>query len=223
MADRRHAITQLDFFIRQVTLFADEIRNAVGQKLDVLGFKTTGRDLGEQMAFGFLLEFLQKVVVIVCDRFAGQRIQCLGKALLGETVCIRQALGQGLFHFIGKLPVRRMNLFASSLAYIKEISLFYPPVIIGGKNGKNSENPVGSNKSEKRKPKSAVYRSFWASVVYFHLRLISTKSHKREMTRNQFEGNLTRVRIPPAAPRKNLFCLLRQKRFFVKRGTENAD
>ena len=44
---------------------------------------------------------------------------------------------------------------------------------------------MGSNKSEKRKPKSAVYRSFWASVVYFHLRLISTKSHKREMTRNQ--------------------------------------
>ena len=85
MADRRHTVTQLDFFIRQVTLFADEIRNAVGQKLDVLGFKTTGRDLGEQMAFGFLLEFLQKVVVIVC---AGQRIQCLGKALLGETVCI---------------------------------------------------------------------------------------------------------------------------------------
>ena len=64
------------------------------------------------------------------------------------------------------------------------LSLFYPPVIIRGKNGKNSENPVGSNKSEKRKPKSAVYRSFWASVVYFHLRLISTKSHKREMTRN---------------------------------------
>ena len=60
MADRRHTVTQLDFFIRQVTLFADEIRNAVGQKLDVLGFKTTGRDLGEQMAFGFLLEFLQK-------------------------------------------------------------------------------------------------------------------------------------------------------------------
>ena len=112
MADRRHAVTQLDFFIRQVTLFADEIRNAVGQKLDVLGFKTTGRDLGEQMAFGFLLEFLQKVVVILCDRFACHRIQRLGKILLGETVCIRQALGQGLFHFIGKLPVRRMNLFA---------------------------------------------------------------------------------------------------------------
>lgn len=68
------------------------------------------------------------------------------------------------------------------------LSLFYPPVIIGGKNGKNSENPVGSNKSEKRKPKSAVYRSFWASVVYFHLRLISTKSHKREMTRNRLAG-----------------------------------
>ena len=68
------------------------------------------------------------------------------------------------------------------------LSLFYPPVIIRGKNGKNSENPVGSNKSEKRKPKSAVYRSFWASVVYFHLRLISTKSHKREMTRNRLAG-----------------------------------
>ena len=134
MADRRHAITQLDFFIRQVTLFADEIRNAVGQKLDVLGFKTTGRDLGEQMAFGFLLEFLQKVVVILCDRFACHRIQRLGKILLGETVCIRQALGQGLFHFIGKLPVRRMNLFASSLAYIKEIvkSEFGIPVDANG-------------------------------------------------------------------------------------------
>lgn len=59
MADRRHAITQLDFFVRQMTLFADEIRNTVGQKLDVLGFKPAGRDLGEQMAFGFLLEFLQ--------------------------------------------------------------------------------------------------------------------------------------------------------------------
>ena len=69
---------------------------------------------------------------------------------------------------------------------------FYPPVIIRGKNGKNSENPVGSNKSEKRKPKSAVYRSFWASVVYFHLRLISTKSHKREMTRNQVVGQPAR-------------------------------
>ena len=61
---------------------------------------------------------------------------------------------------------------------------------------------MGSNKNEKRKPKSAVYRSFWASVVYFHLRLISTKSHKGEMPRNQFEGNLTRVRIPPAAPKQ---------------------
>ena len=81
------------------------------------------------------------------------------------------------------------------------LSLFYPPVIIRGKNGKNSENPVGSNKSEKRKPKSAVYRSFWASVVYFHLRLISTKSHKREMTRNQFDSNVTWVRIPPSAPK----------------------
>ena len=80
------------------------------------------------------------------------------------------------------------------------LSLFYPPVIIWGKNGKNSENPVGSNKSEKRKPKSAVYRRILASVVYFHLRIISAKNHKRKMTRNQFGSNPTRVRIPPAAP-----------------------
>ena len=45
----------------------------------------------------------------------------MGKSLLGKAVCIRQVLCQGLFHSIGKLPVRRMNLFASSLAYIKEI------------------------------------------------------------------------------------------------------
>lgn len=83
------------------------------------------------------------------------------------------------------------------------LSLFYPPVIVRGKNGKNSENPVGSNKSEKRKPKSAVYRSFWASVVYFHLRLISTKSHKGEMTRNAI-GRETgaRVRLPDAPPNR---------------------
>lgn len=84
------------------------------------------------------------------------------------------------------------------------LSLFYPPVIIRGKNGKNSESPVGSNKNEKRKPKSAVYRSFWASVVYFHLRLISTKSHKREMTRNQFASNRTWVRIPSSPPTEPL-------------------
>ena len=83
------------------------------------------------------------------------------------------------------------------------LSLFYPPVIIWGKNGKNSENPVGSNKSEKRKPKSAVYRRILASVVYFHLRIISAKNHKRKMTRNQFGSNPTRVRIPPAAPRRS--------------------
>ena len=80
------------------------------------------------------------------------------------------------------------------------LSLFYPPVIIRGKNGKNSESPVGSNKNEKRKPKSAVYRSFWASVVYFHLRLISTKNHKGEMTRNRVVRKGTWVRIPPSPP-----------------------
>ena len=89
------------------------------------------------------------------------------------------------------------------------LSLFYPPVIIRGKNGKNSENPVGSNKSEKRKPKSAVYRSFWASVVYFHLRLISTKNHKGEMTRNAVVRKGTWVRIPPLPPEKP------QKRLFL--------
>ena len=72
------------------------------------------------------------------------------------------------------------------------LSLFYPPVIIWGKNGKNSENPVGSNKIEKRKPKSAVYRRILASVVYFHLRIISAKNHKRKMTRNQLTGQTVR-------------------------------
>lgn len=87
---------------------------------------------------------------------------------------------------------RKKGWVLNSSIWRAVLSLFYPPVIIGGKNGKNSENPVGSNKSEKRKPKSAVYRSFWASVVYFHLRLISTKSHKREMTRNQVVAQAAR-------------------------------
>lgn len=95
---------------------------------------------------------------------------------------------------------RKKGWVLNSSIWRAVLSLFYPPVIIRGKNGKNSENPVGSNKSEKRKPKSAVYRSFWASVVYFHLRLISTKSHKREMTRNQVDGNVSWVRIPPLPP-----------------------
>ena len=68
---------------------------------------------------------------------------------------------------------------------------------------------MGSNKNEKRKPKSAVYRSFWASVVYFHLRLISTKSHKGEMTRNAVVRKGTWVRIPPLPPEKP------QKRLFL--------
>ena len=62
---------------------------------------------------------------------------------------------------------------------------------------------MGSNKNEKRKPKSAVYRSFWASVVYFHLRLISTKNHKGEMTRNLVgPGRGARVQIPAAPPKR---------------------
>ena len=97
---------------------------------------------------------------------------------------------------------RKKGWVLNSSIWRAVLSLFYPPVIIRGKNGKNSENPVGSNKSEKRKPKSAVYRSFWASVVYFHLRLISTKSHKREMTRNAVVRKGTWVRIPPLPPSK---------------------
>ena len=103
------------------------------------------------------------------------------------------------------------------------LSLFYPPVIIWGKNGKNSENPVGSNKSEKRKPKSAVYRRILASVVYFHLRIISAKNHKRKMTRNQVVRKGTWVRIPPAPPKSlgnamfpRLFLLLGQHLFWGK-------
>ena len=96
------------------------------------------------------------------------------------------------------------------------LSLFYPPVIIRGKNGKNSENPVGSNKSEKRKPKSAVYRSFWASVVYFHLRLISTKSHKREMTRNAVSRKASRVRIPNSPPKSPVTKRFSGLFFFVR-------
>ena len=80
------------------------------------------------------------------------------------------------------------------------LSLFYPPVIIWGKNGKNSENPVGSNKSEKRKPKSAVYRRILASVVYFHLRIISAKNHKRKMTRKVVFLTEPWVRIPLSPP-----------------------
>ena len=102
---------------------------------------------------------------------------------------------------------RKKGWVLNSSIWRAVLSLFYPPVIIRGKNGKNSENPVGSNKSEKRKPKSAVYRSFWASVVYFHLRLISTKSHKREMTRNQVVRKGTWVRIPPAPPKRKTSSL----------------
>ena len=61
MADRRHAVTQLDFFIRQVTLFADEIRNAVGQKLDVLGFKPPAGISGGTNGLGFCLSSCKKV------------------------------------------------------------------------------------------------------------------------------------------------------------------
>jgi len=35
-----------------------------------------------------------------------------GGGVIVQTVCIRQALGQGLFHFIGKLPVRKRSISA---------------------------------------------------------------------------------------------------------------
>ena len=99
---------------------------------------------------------------------------------------------------------RKKGWVLNSSIWRAVLSLFYPPVIIRGKNGKNSESPVGSNKSEKRKPKSAVYRSILASVVYFHLRLISTKNHKGEMTRNAVVRKGTWVRIPPLPPTEPL-------------------
>lgn len=68
-----------------------------------------------------------------------------------------------------------------------------------------------------------IFQWFAHSRIVREFPPFSFKVRIATLTRNQFEGNLTRVRIPPAAPRKNLFCLLRQKRFFVKRGTENAD
>lgn len=68
-----------------------------------------------------------------------------------------------------------------------------------------------------------IFQWFANSRIVREFPPFSFKVRIATLTRNQFEGNLTRVRIPPAAPRKNLFCLLRQKRFFVKRGTENAD
>lgn len=133
MADGHHAVTQLDFLIRQMTFFPDEIGYTVGQKLNILCFKTSSWDFGKQVAAVFLLhllKFLQKVMIVVCYCFACQRIQHLGKILLGESMRIRQAFSQGLFHVIGKLPVRRMNLSASSLAYIKEIVKCKPCVPI---------------------------------------------------------------------------------------------
>lgn len=68
-----------------------------------------------------------------------------------------------------------------------------------------------------------IFQGFANSRIVREFPPFSFKVRIATLTRNQFEGNLTRVRIPPAAPRKNLFCLLRQKRFFVKRGTKNAD
>lgn len=68
-----------------------------------------------------------------------------------------------------------------------------------------------------------IFQGFANSRIVREFPPFSFKVRIATLTRNQFEGNLTRVRIPPAAPRKNLFCLLWQKRFFVKRGTENAD
>ena len=54
MIDRRHSIARADRLIWQVTLFTDEIGNAVAQKLDILCFKAASRYFLKQMVFCFL-------------------------------------------------------------------------------------------------------------------------------------------------------------------------
>ena len=69
---------------------------------------------------------------------------------------------------------------------------------------------MGSNKNEKRKPKSAVYRRILASVVYFHLRIISAKNHKRKMTRNGY------LYLQPGRGRDMHICLTPEGRRLVE-------
>ncbi|WP_195254550.1 hypothetical protein [Merdimmobilis hominis] len=75
MADCRHPIAHADRLIWQVTLFADEIGNAVAQKLDILRFKAASRYFLKQMVFGFLPKPLQIMLVVVIDGLTRQGVQ----------------------------------------------------------------------------------------------------------------------------------------------------
>lgn len=130
MADRRHTVTQLDFFIRQVTLFADEIRNAVGQKLDVLGFKTTGRDLGEQMALPQLRGRLARLPfgcngimgIFTPARFSACRPHCVNydwtEVSLRPHLSLRSTPPRGVYQRLNRsCPVAVMARTLSALPY----------------------------------------------------------------------------------------------------------
>lgn len=75
MADCRHPIAHADRLILQVTLFTDEIGNAVAQKLDILRFKAASRYFLKQMVFGFLPKPLQIMLVVVIDGLTRQGVQ----------------------------------------------------------------------------------------------------------------------------------------------------
>ena len=75
MADCRHPIAHADRLIWQVTLFTDEIGNAVGQELDILRLKTADRYFLKQMVFGFLPKPLQIMLVVVIDGLTRQGVQ----------------------------------------------------------------------------------------------------------------------------------------------------
>lgn len=101
--------------------------------------------------------------------------------------------------------------------------IFYPFVHFCSHFSENAKAPATPVFLVSNTQKILIFQRVQGIVTTVYCFDVTPKWNSFEITRNQFEGNLTRVRIPPAAPRKNLFCLLRQKRFFVKRGTENAD
>ena len=121
MADCRHPIAHADRLIWQVTLFADEIGNAVAQKLDILRFKAACRYFLKQMVFGFLPKSLQIMLVVVIDGLTRQGIQEIREWLRLKPMREGKPFPQSLLHLSGKLPVGGMNLPAHSLTYIKEI------------------------------------------------------------------------------------------------------
>jgi len=54
----------------------------------------------------------------------------------------------------------------------------------------------------KKEGESLDFIKTFALFIYLYILWISTKIHFTQQTRNQFESNLTRVRIPPSPP----FC-----------------